>query len=68
MPEGTADPASYDVFAPFYDAFTAGSDYDAWAGHVLALADGYGLPAGSCSISRAERGTASCPSCVRASR
>src|SRR5687768_11842828 len=43
MPEGTADPSSYDLFAPFYDAFTASSDYDAWARCVLALADEYGL-------------------------
>ena len=34
MPEDPADPSSYDLFAPFYDAFTAGSDYDAWARHV----------------------------------
>jgi SAM-dependent methyltransferase len=43
MPESAADPTSYDRFAPFYDAFTAGSDYDAWTTHVLALADEYGL-------------------------
>jgi SAM-dependent methyltransferase len=43
MPESTPDSATYDRFAPFYDAFTAGSDYDAWTGHVLALADEYGL-------------------------
>jgi SAM-dependent methyltransferase len=43
MPEGTADSTSYDLFAPFYDAFTSGSDYDAWTSHVLALADEYGL-------------------------
>jgi SAM-dependent methyltransferase len=43
MPERTVDPTCYDLFAPFYDAFTAGSDYDAWARHVLALADEYGL-------------------------
>ena len=27
--------SAYDAFAPFYDAFTAGSDYDAFAEHVL---------------------------------
>src|SRR5688572_6825249 len=43
MPECAADPTAYDRLAPFYDAFTAGSDYDAWTRHVLALADGYGL-------------------------
>jgi SAM-dependent methyltransferase len=30
-------------FAKFYDAFTAGSDYETWTAHVLALAEGYGL-------------------------
>lgn len=34
---------SYDAFAPYYDAFTAASDYDAWTKHVLALADRLGL-------------------------
>jgi SAM-dependent methyltransferase len=43
MPDGTAAPSAYEGFAPFYDAFTAGSDYDAWARHVLALANEYGL-------------------------
>src|SRR5215207_78729 len=43
MPESTPDSATYDRFAPFYDAFTSGSDYDAWTRHVLALADEYGL-------------------------
>jgi SAM-dependent methyltransferase len=33
----------YETFAPWYDAFTAGSDYDAWTSHVLALAGAYGL-------------------------
>lgn len=37
----TAD--EYDAFAPFYDAFTAGSDYDVWTGHVLELATRLGL-------------------------
>jgi SAM-dependent methyltransferase len=27
----------YEAFAPFYDAFTADSDYEAWTGHVLEL-------------------------------
>jgi SAM-dependent methyltransferase len=34
----------YDTFAPWYDAFTAGSDYEAWASHVVALSRSYGLP------------------------
>jgi SAM-dependent methyltransferase len=33
----------YDAFAPYYDDFTAGSDYEAWTGHVLELARGLGL-------------------------
>jgi SAM-dependent methyltransferase len=33
----------YDAFAPYYDDFTAGSDYEAWTGHVLALARRLGL-------------------------
>jgi SAM-dependent methyltransferase len=33
----------YDAFAPFYDAFTAGSDYEAWTRHVLELARRLGL-------------------------
>jgi SAM-dependent methyltransferase len=40
----TARPAGgYDEFAPFYDAFTAQSDYETWTKHVLALAGAYGL-------------------------
>jgi SAM-dependent methyltransferase len=35
--------SEYDAFAPFYDAFTAGSDYEAWTRHVLALAERLGL-------------------------
>jgi SAM-dependent methyltransferase len=35
--------SEYDAFAPFYDSFTAGSDYEAWTGHVLALAERLGL-------------------------
>jgi SAM-dependent methyltransferase len=37
----TAD--EYDAFAPFYDAFTADSDYDKWTGYVLDLAGRLGL-------------------------
>jgi SAM-dependent methyltransferase len=33
----------YEAFAPYYDAFTAGSDYEAWTSHVLALAGEYGF-------------------------
>jgi SAM-dependent methyltransferase len=33
----------YDAFAPYYDAFTAGSDYEAWTRHVLELARQLGL-------------------------
>jgi SAM-dependent methyltransferase len=33
----------YELFAPFYDAFTADSDYEAWTGHVLDLATRLGL-------------------------
>jgi SAM-dependent methyltransferase len=29
--------AEYDAFAPFYDAFTAASDYDVWTEHLLGL-------------------------------
>ena len=34
-----ADPAerTYEAFAPFYDRFTAGSDYEAWTTHVEEL-------------------------------
>src|ERR687895_209049 len=44
----TAPPAvttseEYDAFAPYYDAFTAGSDYEAWTRHVLELAHRLGL-------------------------
>lgn len=35
--------ASYETFAPFYDAFTAGSDYELWTTHVLEVAERYGL-------------------------
>jgi SAM-dependent methyltransferase len=33
----------YDAFAPYYDAFTDGSDYEAWTRHVLGLARRLGL-------------------------
>ena len=33
----------YDALAPYYDAFTAASDYEAWASQVLALARRHGL-------------------------
>src|SRR5918992_2739653 len=33
----------YEAFAPFYDAFTAASDYEKWTGHVLELATRLGL-------------------------
>ena len=43
MPDANAEATSYDLFAPFYDAFTVGSDYDVWTGHVLGLASDYGF-------------------------
>lgn len=33
----------YETFAPFYDAFTAGSDYELWTSHQLELARRHGL-------------------------
>jgi SAM-dependent methyltransferase len=33
----------YDAFAPYYDAFTSASDYEAWAREALALARLHGL-------------------------
>ena len=33
----------YESFAPFYDSFTAGSDYELWTSHVLDLAYRHGL-------------------------
>jgi SAM-dependent methyltransferase len=33
----------YEAFAPFYDAFTADSDYEVWTGHVVELATRLGL-------------------------
>jgi SAM-dependent methyltransferase len=35
--------SEYDAFAPYYDAFTAASDYEAWTTQVLALARRSGL-------------------------
>ncbi|MEA2363796.1 MAG: hypothetical protein QOD71_2941 [Thermoleophilaceae bacterium] len=40
----TSGPApGYEAFAPFYDAFTAASDYETWTSHVLKLAERHGL-------------------------
>jgi SAM-dependent methyltransferase len=41
----TADlnPSAYDAFAPFYDAFSAASDYERWTEQVLALAARHGV-------------------------
>jgi SAM-dependent methyltransferase len=36
------DQTGYDSFAPYYDAFTAGSDYEAWTGGILELAARHG--------------------------
>ncbi len=36
-------PGAYEGFAEVYDAFTAGSDYENWTGHVLRLAGEHGL-------------------------
>jgi ubiquinone/menaquinone biosynthesis C-methylase UbiE len=33
----------YAELAPFYDAFTAASDYEAWTSHVLPVAKAHGL-------------------------
>jgi SAM-dependent methyltransferase len=35
--------SEYDAFAPYYDAFTAASDYEAWARETLVLARRHGL-------------------------
>jgi SAM-dependent methyltransferase len=37
-----ATPTGYEAFAPFYDAFTAESDYELWTTHQLELARRYG--------------------------
>jgi SAM-dependent methyltransferase len=34
----------YDAFAPYYDDFTAGSDYEAWTTQVLELVASHGVP------------------------
>jgi SAM-dependent methyltransferase len=48
MPLAAPSTASeYDAFAPFYDSFTAASDYETWTGHVLELAERLGLRGGS---------------------
>jgi SAM-dependent methyltransferase len=39
--------AEYDAFAPYYDAFTADSDYEAWTESVLALASRAGVRGGT---------------------
>jgi SAM-dependent methyltransferase len=39
---GDLSPSAYDAFAPFYDAFTAASDYETWAEQVLAVATSNG--------------------------
>ncbi len=41
----TADlsPSDYDAFAPFYDEFTAASDYETWTREALAAAARHGL-------------------------
>ncbi|MBA3264583.1 MAG: class I SAM-dependent methyltransferase [Thermoleophilaceae bacterium] len=33
----------YEALAPFYDAFTAASDYETWTSHVVKLAEEHGL-------------------------
>jgi SAM-dependent methyltransferase len=40
---GAHTPAEYDVFAPHYDAFTSGSDYERWTECVLEHARAHGL-------------------------
>jgi SAM-dependent methyltransferase len=37
------NPSAYDAFAPFYDAFTASSDYETWTAEVLRVTGGFGL-------------------------
>ena len=39
--------SEYDAFAPYYDTFTAGSDYDAWTRELLALAARHGIRSGT---------------------
>ena len=38
-------PTEYDAFAPYYDAFTAASDYERWTAQVLELAGRHGAAA-----------------------
>jgi SAM-dependent methyltransferase len=38
-----ATESAYEGFARYYDAFTAGSDYELWTAHVVELARGHGL-------------------------
>ena len=40
---GSETSAAYDAFAPYYDAFTSESDYDAWGRETLAHARLHGL-------------------------
>jgi SAM-dependent methyltransferase len=40
---GGATSAAYDTFAPYYDAFTSASDYEAWGRETLAHARRHGL-------------------------
>jgi SAM-dependent methyltransferase len=40
---GRGTSAAYDAFAPYYDAFTSESDYEAWARSILAHARSHGL-------------------------
>jgi SAM-dependent methyltransferase len=40
---GSETSAAYDAFAPYYDAFTSGSDYEAWSRETLAHARLHGL-------------------------
>jgi SAM-dependent methyltransferase len=37
------NPSAYDAFAPFYDGFTAASDYESWTVQILRLAERHGL-------------------------
>lgn len=39
--------SDYDAFAPYYDAFTAGSDYEAWTRELLRLAARHGIRSGT---------------------
>ena len=38
--------SEYDAFAPYYDAFTADSDYDAWTRELLGVAARHGIRGG----------------------